>query len=62
MNKELKEKKNYFTWIEIAKKWQKIQTKILNIMNGAEFGGAELFFLKGLLYHLKKEQVLVKKF
>ena len=24
MNKELKKKKNYFTWIEIAKKWQKI--------------------------------------
>ena len=35
--------------------------KILNIMNGAEFGGAELFFER-LLYHWKKEQVLVKKF
>ena len=35
--------------------------KILNIMNGAEFGGAELFFERVAL-SFEKEQVLVKKF
>ena len=60
MNKELEKEKKFYLDRDCKKMAENSKLKILNIMNGAEFGGAELFFERVALSFEKRTSISQK--